>query len=226
MTIEQQWWYSLNGSKQGPLTKSELKKLIENKSINQDQLVWNKNLDSWVTLDSVQEFLEILDRLNSDLIEPPPIPQQPTANSQQLIVSSENDLPPDAKSIDHQRVYFAPRLDAAFLAQEKIAKHGKSTVLVITLLSFIGGAFGILGVIGLISYWITYYKNKEKIEIIEKELLVKKMEDGLVHDISDMRSIWFRFGPAIAYVLSILTLCLLIAKWFIQWLWSASNANN
>lgn len=83
MTIEQQWWYSLNGSKQGPLTKAELKKLIENKSINKDQLVWNKNLDSWVTLDSVQEFLEILDRLNSDLIEPPPIPQQPTANSQQ-----------------------------------------------------------------------------------------------------------------------------------------------
>ena len=228
MTVEQQWWYSIDGSKQGPCTKSELRTLIENKSLTHDQLVWNKSLDGWVTLDSVQELSEILDELDADMIEPPPLPEQPTANSQQLTVSTKNDssTAADAETTDQERVYFAPRLDSAFLAQAKIVKHGKSTALIITLLSFLGGALGILGVIGLISYWVTFYKNKEKLENIEKQLFSKHREDGLSHDISDMRNIWFRFGPAIAYALSILTVCLLIAKWLIQWLWSASNANN
>ena len=89
MTLEQQWWYSIDGSKQGPCTKSELRTLIENKSLTHDQLVWNKSLDGWVTLDSVQELSEILDELDADMIEPPPLPEQPTANSQQPTANSQ-----------------------------------------------------------------------------------------------------------------------------------------
>ena len=237
MTTEQQWWYSFDGSKKGPCTVSDIKELIMSRDIGSSDLVWNKGLTDWVALESVQEFSDALEASDEGDIEPPPLPpatsnqqpatsnQQPATSNQQIIATTNNPAQAET-STEHQRVYFAPRLDAAFDAQAKIAKHGKSTVIIITVLSFAGGALGLFGIIGLIAYWATFYKNKGKIEEIEKELYSKNKEDGLVHDISEMRNMWLRFGPAISYALSIFTVCLLIAKWFIKWLWNASNANN
>ncbi len=113
-----------------------------------------------------------------------------------------------------KRVYHAPRLDAAFDMQESNFKHGKITAPIVTLLSFLGGPLGILGVIGLIGYWVVLFQNKDELEKLEKQLYLMNKENGLEHDISDMKCFWLKFGPAVSYITSILGVMFIVLRWF------------
>lgn len=121
------------------------------------------------------------------------------------VVENHSEKEKNNEKFFRKRIYHNTRLDNAFKFQEKILWHGKVTAPVITLLSFLGGFLGVFGLIGLISYWVVYFKNKEKLEKIEEELFVAKKRFNMDGDISDLKCIWFKYGPMISYVISILT---------------------
>jgi hypothetical protein len=109
----------------------------------------------------------------------------------------------ESESSLSERKYSAPRLDKAFNAQKNIVKYGKYITVIPVVVYFIDPGLAIFLIIGLIGYWFTYYKNKEDLESTEIELYRESKEDGLNHDISDMKLLWFKFGPVIAFITSI-----------------------
>ena len=44
------WYYELDGEKKGPVTESEVSKLIQDKSLFQYSLMWKEGMSEWIKL--------------------------------------------------------------------------------------------------------------------------------------------------------------------------------
>ncbi len=49
------WYYAENGTPQGPVSSSYIQKLLEDKQIHIDTLVWHVSMDNWAKLETVLE---------------------------------------------------------------------------------------------------------------------------------------------------------------------------
>lgn len=121
------------------------------------------------------------------------------------------------------RVYHAPRLDDAFNAQDRLKTNGKYTAPILTVLCFAGGPVGALAVIGLIAYWISFINNKNSLEKAEMELHRDSLVHGLRGDITSFQCFWFKYGPPIAYLFSIVAVVYLVVKWVLVYMWNHTN---
>jgi len=65
-----QWWYSIDGSKNGPVSTEVLKTLLVDSKITPASMVWREGLDAWVALSEVEALRPLLQSLPP---EPPPI---------------------------------------------------------------------------------------------------------------------------------------------------------
>lgn len=50
------WFYEHNGSKKGPIAKDELAKLIIDKTIDPDTLIWREGMPNWLKANETGEF--------------------------------------------------------------------------------------------------------------------------------------------------------------------------
>ena len=62
------WHYTINGSRFGPVSEDQIIKLIKEKKITKQSLVWNKNMPDWYPIEKSK-----LDYLVKDLSAPPPL---------------------------------------------------------------------------------------------------------------------------------------------------------
>jgi TM2 domain-containing membrane protein YozV len=52
--VSQEWYYSVDGDRQGPIASAELKKLAEAKTIKPDDLVWKDGMPDWVQAKTIK----------------------------------------------------------------------------------------------------------------------------------------------------------------------------
>ena len=52
------WYYVLEGERQGPVELGQVKELLSNGVLNQADYVWKKGLDNWVTIEDCSDFQE------------------------------------------------------------------------------------------------------------------------------------------------------------------------
>ncbi len=52
------WYYVLNGQRQGPVSLEEVKGLYSDGSLNEQDYVWYKGLENWVKIEDAPEFQE------------------------------------------------------------------------------------------------------------------------------------------------------------------------
>lgn len=57
------WYAGINGSPVGPLTESELTRMLLNKELNKDSLVWSYGMPGWKSIKNVPEVLKIIIQL-------------------------------------------------------------------------------------------------------------------------------------------------------------------
>lgn len=65
-----QWWYSIGGSKNGPVSTEALKTLLVESKITPVTMVWREGLDAWVAFSEIDELRSLSQSLPP---EPPPI---------------------------------------------------------------------------------------------------------------------------------------------------------
>jgi uncharacterized RDD family membrane protein YckC len=65
-----QWWYSIDGSKNGPVSTEALKTLLVESKITPATMVWRDGLDGWVAFSAIDELRPLFQSLPT---EPPPI---------------------------------------------------------------------------------------------------------------------------------------------------------
>ncbi|ADJ27950.1 RDD family protein [Nitrosococcus watsonii] len=64
------WWYAEGGKKSGPIERADLMRLIQAGTIGPKTMLWKKGMESWLSLDEVEELHE----LKSSLL--PPLPSR------------------------------------------------------------------------------------------------------------------------------------------------------
>ena len=74
------WYYEQNGVKKGPIPKDELTKLIIDKSIDSNTLIWREGMSNWLKANETGEF--------SSGDGPPPLPISHISSSFILLVST------------------------------------------------------------------------------------------------------------------------------------------
>jgi hypothetical protein len=52
--VSQEWYYSVNGDRQGPISGAELKKLADGGTIKPGDLVWKDGMSDWVQAKSIK----------------------------------------------------------------------------------------------------------------------------------------------------------------------------
>ncbi|MCS3829534.1 hypothetical protein GGP91_001611 [Salinibacter ruber] len=73
---EEQWYWSKKGSdeRNGPVGRGRLEELVEEGTLDPEDLVWSKGLDDWMEADSVEEIEELF-------ASPPPLPDDPSVEN-------------------------------------------------------------------------------------------------------------------------------------------------
>lgn len=69
-----QWWYAINGVKEGPCSQTQLNELIQNHVLQPQHLVWTQGYAQWTPVADVPEFAALL--VEARLL-PPPLPASP-----------------------------------------------------------------------------------------------------------------------------------------------------
>ncbi len=87
-TMDSEWYYSKQGERFGPLTPTELKKLVESNELSPTDLVWEKELGEWLKAGEVEELFP-----NRKATEPPPLPT--TATKEQPSSALQNEISPE-----------------------------------------------------------------------------------------------------------------------------------
>jgi GYF domain 2 len=72
-TPPENWYFIIDGRKEGPITREEIKELISSNQLTQEDLVWKTGMADWSTIRGTD--------LNSGLSEPPPISGEHVNNS-------------------------------------------------------------------------------------------------------------------------------------------------
>jgi tetratricopeptide (TPR) repeat protein len=86
--MDSEWYYSKEGERFGPLTLTELKKLVENNELSPTDLVWEKELDEWLKAGEVEELFP-----KRKATEPPPLPT--TVSEEQSSNALQNEISPE-----------------------------------------------------------------------------------------------------------------------------------
>lgn len=61
------WWYEMDGERKGPVEEKEIVRMIEDKSLKKDNLVWKDGMKAWLMV-SETDFSE---HIASDMMPPP-----------------------------------------------------------------------------------------------------------------------------------------------------------
>lgn len=69
--MEEKWFYAPDGARQGPVSRDELQLALNEGKLDRDTLVWRQGMETWQTLETVEELRSLLEAL------PPPLPEAP-----------------------------------------------------------------------------------------------------------------------------------------------------
>ena len=73
--MSQQWYYSKNGQRQGPVAAEQLKTLAATGQLQATDLIWKEGMGQWTEAKKVKGLFPVQGTANSQL--PPPIPSAP-----------------------------------------------------------------------------------------------------------------------------------------------------
>jgi hypothetical protein len=88
-----EWYYEKEGIPVGPVTRGELKKIIFERGLTKENLVFKKGMVNWIPISKTKELIE-------EEFTPPPIPLESESyseNSEQLKIGINSDTKPSSK---------------------------------------------------------------------------------------------------------------------------------
>ncbi len=81
-SMSQEWYYTQNGERQGPVSPKQLKQLVTKGEIQPTDLVWTEGKDEWIPASSIKGLFQAKKR-SKVKNSPPTIPTQSNKNSDQ-----------------------------------------------------------------------------------------------------------------------------------------------
>ncbi|MBE0546237.1 MAG: RDD family protein [Rubrivivax sp.] len=80
--MQNEWWYSLDGRRAGPISANDLRQLLIIGTLAQSTLVWKEGLSEWLPISQVEVFASILRAL------PPELPKALTEKDLRAVTSA------------------------------------------------------------------------------------------------------------------------------------------
>jgi hypothetical protein len=71
-----EFWYSLNGTKQGPISETQLLELIQKKTLTAEDSIWNSNLPDWQEIGNSKFAVYV-----NGIGQPPPLTGSAVSNT-------------------------------------------------------------------------------------------------------------------------------------------------
>ena len=72
---ETSYYAALDGQQAGPFSEKEMMRLIADRRVNKDTLVWTPGMPAWQPIEKVPQVLRLV------ALTPPPMPPMPPANN-------------------------------------------------------------------------------------------------------------------------------------------------
>jgi len=92
----QEYWYSVNKERYGPMSKQELIRIIRSNELENEALVWSKGMPSWANILDIPELSSLLVSTPpplSDKKTPPPLQSESPKNPDKITKDIENSEP-------------------------------------------------------------------------------------------------------------------------------------
>ena len=93
--MAQEWYYTKDGERQGPITSQHLKQLAASGKLQPSDLVWNSEMDDWKPAKSVRGLFQATSQ--PKVTKPPPVPSQskPSAPAPSVPANEPTSFPND-----------------------------------------------------------------------------------------------------------------------------------
>ncbi len=98
----QEWYYTTNGTRRGPVSGEELSRLARSGQLRATDLVWREGMPDWIPLGQAKELFD-----GERASTPPPLPRQARSTATAKTSREEQDSAPQSQagdSVDWQRL--------------------------------------------------------------------------------------------------------------------------